>query len=68
MLNVDSSLDELHSYLFAGSGATLGGVLTPEVKQLSRADVERKRKLAVAQESLQAIDALKELKERKNEH
>ena len=30
MLNVDSSLDELHSYLFAGSGATLGGVLTPE--------------------------------------
>ena len=39
-----------------------------QVKQLSRADVERKRKLAVAQESLQAIDALKELKERKNEH
>ena len=30
MLNVDSSLDELHSYLFAGSGATLDGVLTPE--------------------------------------
>ena len=30
MLNVDSSSDDLHSYLFAGTGATLGGVLTPE--------------------------------------
>jgi hypothetical protein len=27
MLNIDSSLDDLHSYLFAGTGATLE---TPE--------------------------------------
>ena len=30
MLNKDSSLEDLKSYLFAGTGATLGGVLTPE--------------------------------------
>ena len=30
MLNEDSSLEDLKSYLFAGTGATLGGVLTPE--------------------------------------
>merc|ERR1711991_687886 len=38
-----------------------------QVKNVSRSDIERKRKLAVAQESLEAIDALKDLKERKNE-
>ena len=30
MLREDSSLDDLHSYLFAGTGATLVGALTPE--------------------------------------
>ena len=30
MLNEDSSLEDVKSYLFAGTGATLGGVLTPE--------------------------------------
>ena len=42
-------------------------IFPQQVKNLGRSEIEMKRKMVVAQESLEAIDALKDLKERKNE-
>jgi hypothetical protein len=42
-------------------------IFPEQVKNVSRSELEMKRKMVLAQESLAAIDGLKELKERKNE-